>query len=141
MTAQPKEPSTWRDLIDELTPEQIAFYERMEAKFGDEIDHAFWLSSARNEAQSNMVGHIMGAELPIDATHQRWGHVADGEMVLDFDGTTREIIYIGIGDATVPQYDIGGECHREYPATISNSLSDSEEEAHPSEHRGVVGDG
>jgi len=107
---------TWRDLANQLTPEQIAFYENAErevrAKTG-EVDDAFWLNIARHEAQSNMIKDVMGVTPPPDTKLPTFGHTEGDQLVTSFEGTTREVPDIGVGAAEVPQLP-------DYPVTTAS---------------------
>ncbi|MGO9383899.1 MAG: hypothetical protein ACLP4W_17870 [Mycobacterium sp.] len=110
---------TWRDLADQLTPEQIAFYEKAERevreKTGESAD-AFWLlDCARHDAESNMIKNVMDIDPPPDAELPAFGDVQNGRLVMTFEGTKRHVLDIGVGNAEVPELP-----DDEYPPTTAS---------------------
>ncbi len=71
---------TWRDLADQLTPEQIAELEAQEHDLDDEPDdrRLILLGYARGHAQRNLTEHLLGLPppstipLPAGATTRGW---------------------------------------------------------------------
>lgn len=96
---------TWRDIADQLTSEQIAYYEMVEREGWEETGETndeFWLKQARRDAESNMIERVMDVRLPPDASRD-FGHVVDGVFVQFFEGTRREVLDVGAGWCVVPE--------------------------------------
>jgi hypothetical protein len=97
--------TTWRDLADQLTPQQIAELKTWEQKWPDE--HNGFLVEARSYAEQNLDDKLMFGHLdaPEGATRV-WpaGKRMDGTWVREFSGTARLIagvtVYID-GDQSV----------------------------------------
>lgn len=85
--------TTWRDLADQLTPEQIAWAEKLERDaLGDPAEVAeVLLDAARDHARKNLTDRMAFGHLPLPAGAvevQHWEE-ADGRWHREFTGTER----------------------------------------------------
>jgi hypothetical protein len=91
--------TTWRDLADQLTPEQVeklAAIERHSDMPADEMT-ATLLNGAREWATCNVVDHVAfgDVEPPPDATHCYLEEMHPGAWARCFDGTERKVCWSG----------------------------------------------
>jgi hypothetical protein len=86
-------PATWRDIADQLTPDQIAELIALR----DETTPENLLRLARNKAAENMAATVLGLRPPADAvTVDPWENDGTGNWSRHFTGPTRNV-----GPATV----------------------------------------
>lgn len=99
--------STWRDLIDDLMPEQVAELERWESRFPDEQKGL--LIEARGYVEENLVSSVMFPHIgrPEQASGILGGWVEhDSTWSREFDGVTHDHGDFGVTLAG-RQYDDG----------------------------------
>ena len=96
--------TTWRDLADALTPAQIAYIERWEARPDEppsadgsprpEAEHQRTLLFTAREFVGQNAAAALYADVPPppeDGQHYPWEHDGDGKWFRFFAGTTRDL--------------------------------------------------
>lgn len=132
-TTHDDDATTWRDLADALTPQQIAYIEDWElhpdeppmadgSRRPAEDRAAGLLLSAREFVQQNAAAALF-ADVPTppdDGVHYPWEHYGDGVWQRFFYGTTRQV-----GDAEVVVSGLqlsDGSITRSIPVQSAESL-------------------
>lgn len=88
--------TSWRDLADQLTPQQVARAEKFEREgIGTPAELAdFLLYEAKEHAAKNIVDKERFGNVPAPADQLRiwhWEQAADGSWSREFDGTSRDL--------------------------------------------------
>lgn len=116
--------TTWRDLADRLTAEQIAQFERYEADYPDPDGAAWMMVEARelverNAAEVELFGHL---PIPAGAVVFSAERDADGNWFRSFAGSVRRVAGVCLGIEGNQYAD--GRITRELTITV-NDLPDA----------------